>query len=106
MCYRKIKLIKLILYIGLLFFSSICFGQKSNFPLENKPVFAKPLPLLFINKTNYTSPIYSSAKINPQTKLPAFCQMEVNLHKRFNVWMVFRAGNDEDYKRLMHQNNP
>ncbi|MDX2173264.1 MAG: hypothetical protein SFY56_09100 [Bacteroidota bacterium] len=99
-------MIKHIFHIGLLFFCSICFAQKPNFPLENKPFFAKPLPLLFVNKTNFAAPVYASAKINPQTKLPAFCQMEVNLHKRFNVWMVFRAGNDEDYKKLIRQNNP
>lgn len=99
-------MIRHILYIGVLFFSSICVAQKQDFLLEGKPAFAKPLPLLFVNKTNFNAPIYSSAKINPQTKLPAFCQMEVNLHKRFNVWMVFRAGNDEDYKKLIRQNNP
>ncbi len=99
-------MIKLILHIGLLSINLICVAQKRNFLLDEKLAFAKPLPLFFINKTKYTAPVYSSVKINPQSKLPAFCQMEVNLYKRFNVWMVFRAGNDEDYKRLMRQNNP
>src|SRR3954468_6998039 len=34
-------------------------------------------------------------------KKPMFCRMEDNLCKRFNVWIVMRAGSDEDYKKLI-----
>lgn len=39
------------------------------------------------------------------TKRPMFCKMEDNLHKRFNVWIVFRAGLDEDYRKLITLKN-
>lgn len=40
-------------------------------------------------------------KDKPKAKLPAFCQMEVNLHKHLNARMVFRAGSDEDYRKYI-----
>ncbi len=36
-------------------------------------------------------------------KKPMFCRMEDNLHKRFNVWIVMRAGSDDEHKKLIEE---
>jgi hypothetical protein len=44
---------------------------------------------------------YSFSNVFQTTPRPMFCKMEDNLHKCFNVWIVFRAGLDEDYRKLI-----
>lgn len=59
---------------------------------------------------NFSSTPQSIAIINnsflkqtQSVKKPMFCRMEDNLHKRFNVWIVMRAGSDEEYKKLIEE---
>ncbi|MBK7666801.1 MAG: hypothetical protein IPJ32_05265 [Sphingobacteriaceae bacterium] len=48
---------------------------------------------------------YSFLKQTQSVKKPMFCRMEDNLHKRFNIWIVMRAGSDEEYKKLIYEEN-
>jgi len=100
-------MLKLFLNICFIVFTLNGVAQQTSFKTSNfdKSFFGKTPPLLFINSTNFCQPVYSSKNVNPQTKLPVFCQMEVNLHKRLNVWMVFRAGNDECYRKFISAKN-
>ena len=98
-----VKKVKQLFFISTFSCAVNTYAQQVNIYSLNfrTNLFIKQAPLIFINTTNYIAPIYSSLKINPQTKLPLFCQMEANLHKHLKVWMVFRAGNDEDYRKFI-----
>lgn len=70
---------------------------------------------LNFSSTQLVKATTSNSFLNPiQTgKKPMFCRMEDDLHKRFNVWIVLRAGSDEEYKKLIeekdkpiHENTP
>ncbi len=50
-------------------------------------------------------PICSLLTIIQTDKKPVFCKMEDRLHKRFNVWVLLRAGSDEDYRKLISSKN-
>ncbi len=63
----------------------------------------RPQPLNFsstlqpyLTNNSFLDPIQPAKK-------PMFCRMEDNLHKRFNVWIVMRAGSDEEYKKLIDE---
>ena len=98
-------------YVVLIFFFSVisCYSQKT----ERNPLHFSTT-VFSGNKTQlvFAAPFMFSQRQKPFTiafkpqKLPVFCQLEVDLHSHFNVWMVLRAGNDEDYKKLIRQNNP
>lgn len=65
-----------------------------------------PLPLNF-SSTSSVKPIatYFPFYSTQSEKKPVFCRMEDNLYKRFNVWIVMRAGSDEEYKKLIEEKN-
>ncbi len=95
------KIRSTIFVFSLLFLSNISFAQtiKFDFPdFKMKPAVKKGYSFSDVHsiQTNY-----SFSKIFLGTKRPLFCKMEDNLHKRFNVWIVFRAGLDENYRRLI-----
>ena len=54
---------------------------------------SKPQSIAIVNNS-FLSPTQS-------VKKPMFCRMEDNLHKRFNIWIVMRAGSDDEYKKLI-----
>lgn len=73
------------------------FVLKTNFDVSTKP-------LLFLNNISvipYAQTNYCFAKKNNECKKPIFCRMEDKLYKRLNVWVVFRAGSDDAYKKLI-----
>ncbi len=73
------------------------FVLKTNFGIATKP-------FLFISNTGlpfYLQTNYCFAKQSHQNKKPIFCRMEDKLYKRLNVWVVFRAGSDDAYKKLI-----
>ncbi len=94
---------KILLNICLLFFIVNSYAQQTTFkPFNIENNFnSKTAPLLFTNNINFCQPLYSTKNLYPKTNLPLFCQMEVNLHKHLNIWMVFRAGNDEEYRKFI-----
>ena len=73
------------------------FVLKTNFNLATKPfLFSGYTSLPVYAQTNYCF-----AKQGNQSKKPIFCRMEDKLYKRLNVWVVFRAGSDDAYKKLI-----
>ena len=66
-------------------------------------IFSKNKPLLCLSykPLNYSEPKYSMLTQLSKTKKPMFCRLEDNLCKRFNVWILFRAGSDADYQKLI-----
>jgi hypothetical protein len=86
---------------SLLTLCEISFAQSIKF---NFPKFKTESAVRISYSTSDHHPIqnnYSFSKIFLSTKRPMFCKMEDNLHKRFNVWIVFRAGLDEEYRKLI-----
>jgi len=77
---------------------SISQNIKFNFPEFNAQPGCK-VGLSHAEKHDFQNN-YSFSRIYVATKRPMFCRMEDNLHKRFNVWIVFRVGTDNDYKKL------
>jgi len=99
---KKASYIKFMLVFFL--FESCFFGHaqkiKFNFPtfksqLHPKEIFFSSGDRHFI-QSNFSFSKEFNSKIRPM-----FCKMEDNLHKRFNVWIVFRAGTDDGYRRLI-----
>jgi hypothetical protein len=95
--------------IPTLFFLTCTLGysQTTNrFLLDCKSELLKPgrtqKPLNFSSSANVITQNYFL--IQPQLgKKPMFCRMEDNLHKRFNIWIVMRAGGDEEYRKLIDE---
>ena len=93
--------------LSLIFIYNInCYGQPPKFiPFVLKTNFgAAAKPFLFLNYTSlpfYFQTNYCFAKKNNECKKPIFCRMEDKLYKRLNVWVVFRAGSDDAYKKLI-----
>ena len=104
--------IKFIFCILLLNYGEKLFAQQNKLEavnLENNLFFKKENPLLFFSKNEECQLIkqdYSFAKASQAIKRPMFCKMEDKLHKRFNVWILFRAGSDADYRKLIAQPQP
>lgn len=89
----------IVLFIEKSFAQQNCF-KTFNFQTIN--FFTKSTPLLFAN-TNFIKVQNSLQNIEfKPKKLPVFCQMEVNIYKHLNVWILFRAGSDEEYKKLIN----
>lgn len=80
-----------------------CFSQTPGFKL---PFFKMDFAS---NKINFSSqyskpnklPSYLYIKAGQGNKKPVFCRMEDQIFKRCNVWILFRAGSDEQYRDLI-----
>lgn len=67
----------------------LSFGVKSTSLNQTKP---------------FSVELFNQSKImklgNAPEKLPFFCSMENKFSKKFNLFLVLRAGNDEQYRKL------
>lgn len=83
-------------------------GMAQNFKpdfFNIDPLFNKEIPLLFLTgqQPKFTiKPIYSISTVMQTNQKPVFCKMEDKLNKRFNVWILLRAGSDEEYRKLIN----
>ena len=70
------------------------------------PAFVKSDKIVFLNgsiehfRTMNPEPAHFVLAQSSSINRPIFCRMEDHLYKRFNVWIVLRAGSDDDYRRL------
>ncbi|HWY10421.1 MAG TPA: hypothetical protein VN026_03795 [Bacteroidia bacterium] len=97
--------IRFIFNLLLLSFGSKSFAQQSSLKLldcKSDVLTGKEKPILFFSTFQYHSvqTDFSLKQLNTARR-PMFCRMEDDLHKRFNVWIVLRAGSDADYKKLI-----
>ena len=102
---HKLLSIRSVFCLLFLIFGTKNFAQTNHKLLECKSdiLNGKEKPILFFSNFKYHSaPIDFSFK-QSHSKLPLFCKMEDDLHKRFNIWIVLRAGSDADYKKLIGQ---
>ncbi|MES2130760.1 MAG: hypothetical protein V4506_00335 [Bacteroidota bacterium] len=87
-----------------------------NMPVTDSPVFKVNKLLLFSNTfflDNVNKPIVQTTgnAVSMQPKriesasvndLPFFCAMECRIRKHTNIWIKFRAGNDDSYMKMIH----
>jgi len=105
---RKSNSIKYFFCFLLIGFGKICAQQKvvPNIISSNKLFFKTEKSLLFFSGVKQSQNILQDYSFSQSTRgniRPVFCKMEDNLHKRFNVWILLRAGSDADYRRLIAQ---
>lgn len=98
----KVKLIPIVLF--LLFIRTASMGQQlhlngelkiSPFSLDQSKYHINFSTYYSIGNTNVFPLIYNFNYTLP--KGAVFCRMEDALHKRFNLWIKFRMGNDDRY---------
>lgn len=52
-------------------------------------------------KLLFIQPDQPRLNIRPIKHEAFFCKMEDKLHERLNIWVKFRAGNDEIYRKMI-----
>ena len=92
------KLLRLYYLLFIFLFCVKGFSQSNTSTLFSKN---KPLLCLSLASPRFSEPKYSMLTQLSKTKKPMFCQLEDNLCKRFNIWILFRAGSDADYQKLI-----
>ena len=96
---------KLMILVFILFFELNSFSQTKLFlPADNNLIFKKEKPFSFFSnfpKQFEPKPICYLVTVKQTNKKPMFCKMEDKLHKRFNVWILLRAGNDMEYRKFI-----
>jgi hypothetical protein len=102
----KLLYIRFFFCLLLVGFGIKIFAQQKTLVQSNNLYFKVEKSFLFFS--NPKAPVliqqdYSFTKSIQQNKRPVFCRMEDNLHKRLNVWILFRAGSDADYRKLIAQ---
>lgn len=88
--------------LGFILFTLVSYAQKNQFkPFSiNFSLFQSNIQHTFLNSAFSDSFTAMLPMFYKPQKLLMFCQLEANLHKRLHIWMVFRIGNDENYKKL------
>ena len=69
---------------SLVVYSTSVYKMSFHSVTDNSPILNKPRSL------NYQP-----------AKLPFFCNMEDKCRSRFNIFLKFRAGNDESYRKMI-----
>ena len=70
------------------------------FPGYNLPAVANIS--LLSSKANSNAIIL---KVEPEKHVAFFCKMEDKLYSKLNVWIKFRAGSDEIYRRMIYSDS-
>lgn len=96
------KIFCLLLLIG----GTKLFAQQAKLDLpefkSNTVISCQKPTLNFLTRNYSVIKIENSfSEVHSSVKRPLFCRMEDNLHKRFNVWIVLRAGSDDEYRKLI-----
>ncbi|MEP7169898.1 MAG: hypothetical protein ABI855_11060, partial [Bacteroidota bacterium] len=76
---------------------------KNDFTLNFLSPFSAGRSLFFQG-----APIHASGSCVPFMSTPVhytafFCKIENRMHERFNVWIKFRAGDDESYRKITEE---
>ena len=99
------KNLKFNFLIFILYCTLNSFSQTKLFlSVDNDLFFKNEKPLSFLpnsQKQFELKPICSLVTVTQTNKKPMFCKMEDKLHKRFNVWILLRAGSDSDYRKMI-----
>ncbi len=104
---RKLFSLKYIFCFLFLIYGTKNFAQQPRFKLlecKSEVLNGKEKPILFFQNLQYHT-VQTDLSFKPINtgKRPMFCKMEDDIHKRFNIWIVLRAGSDADYKKLIGQ---
>ncbi len=95
-----------IIAILIILTSNISLSQTKAFVLPdlNKKLFIKTENSFSFYSYSFENQLiqnnYSFSNAIKQETRPMLCKMEDNIHKRFNVWITFRAGSDEEYRKI------
>jgi hypothetical protein len=95
---------KKLVVIALLCITNSSFAQQIRFDFPKADLATKNTIVFPSQQSSFLTkyPVVSILSFQKR-KLPFFCNMEEKLHKRFNIWIVLRAGSEEQYRKFLTQ---